>query len=65
MLAYFMLSLAALSVEFAIGFSMAGIVITAIGLYLLQLVKYAAGGAAAFQMNAPEWVISAKGLHLL
>jgi NCS2 family nucleobase:cation symporter-2 len=33
-----------------------GIVITAIGLYLLPVgIKYAAGGAAAFQMNAPEW----------
>ena len=33
-----------------------GIVFTAIGLYLLPVgIKYAAGGAAAFQMNAPEW----------
>ncbi len=33
-----------------------GIVITAIGLALLPVgIKYAAGGAAAFQMNAPEW----------
>ncbi|MDC1383183.1 purine permease [Candidatus Puniceispirillum sp.] len=33
-----------------------GTVITAIGLYLLPVgIKYAAGGAAAFQMNAPEW----------
>ena len=33
-----------------------GIVITAIGLALLPVgIKYASGGAAAFQMNAPEW----------
>ena len=33
-----------------------GIVITAIGLALLPVgIKYAAGGAAPFQMNAPEW----------
>jgi NCS2 family nucleobase:cation symporter-2 len=33
-----------------------GTVITAIGLYLLPVgIKYAAGGAAAFQMNASEW----------
>ena len=35
---------------------MTGIVITAIGLALLPVgIKYASGGAAAFQMNAPEW----------
>jgi NCS2 family nucleobase:cation symporter-2 len=33
-----------------------GMVIMAIGLALLPVgIKYAAGGAAAFQMNAPEW----------
>ncbi|MDC1001220.1 nucleobase:cation symporter-2 family protein [Alphaproteobacteria bacterium] len=33
-----------------------GIVITAIGLALLPVgIKYASGGAAPFQMNAPEW----------
>ena len=33
-----------------------GIVITASGLALLPVgIKYASGGAAAFQMNAPEW----------
>lgn len=33
-----------------------GIVITAIGLALLPVgIKYASGGAADFQMNAPEW----------
>ena len=33
-----------------------GIVITAIGLALLPVgIKYASGGAAAFQLNAPEW----------
>ena len=33
-----------------------GIVITAIGLALLPVgIKYASGGAAAFQMTAPEW----------
>ncbi|MDA1150879.1 MAG: nucleobase:cation symporter-2 family protein [Proteobacteria bacterium] len=33
-----------------------GIVITAIGLALLPVgIQYASGGAAAFQMNAPEW----------
>jgi len=33
-----------------------GIVITAIGLALLPVgIKYASGGAAAFQMNTPEW----------
>ena len=33
-----------------------GMVITAIGLYLLPVgIKYAAGGAAEFQMNNPAW----------
>jgi xanthine permease len=44
-----------------------GIVITAIGLALLPVgIKYAAGGAAAFQMNAPEWGdLSRWGLALV
>ena len=44
-----------------------GIVITAIGLALLPVgIKYAAGGAAAFQMNAPEWGdLSKWGLALV
>ncbi|XDZ62594.1 uracil-xanthine permease family protein [Alphaproteobacteria bacterium LSUCC0396] len=44
-----------------------GIVITAIGLALLPVgIKYAAGGAAALQMNAPEWGdLSRWGLALV
>ena len=44
-----------------------GIVITAIGLALLPVgIKYASGGAAAFQMNAPEWGdFSSWGLALV
>lgn len=44
-----------------------GIVITAIGLALLPVgIKYAAGRAASFQMNAPEWGDASKwGLALL
>ncbi|MGB0755227.1 MAG: uracil-xanthine permease family protein [Candidatus Puniceispirillaceae bacterium] len=44
-----------------------GMIILAIGLYLLPVgIKYAAGGAAEFQMNAPEWGdISKWGLALV
>jgi NCS2 family nucleobase:cation symporter-2 len=44
-----------------------GMVIMAIGIALLPVgIKYAAGGAAAFQMNAPEWGdLSKWGLALV
>ena len=44
-----------------------GLVILAIGLALIPTgIKYAAGGAAAFQMNAPEWGSMSKwGLALV
>ena len=44
-----------------------GMVITTIGLYLIPVgIRYAAGGAADFQINNPNWGVSATGaLRLL
>ena len=42
------------------------LIILAIGIYLIPIgIKYAAGGAAAFQMNAPEWGSMSKWILAL